>query len=102
MNTGMREWGRRSRPAETGMEALPPPRLPCRTLVPRIDPRPAAVVGALRDELAAATMEPEVKAQLLTIGLEPEVSTPAELGRILAEDIERWRPVVERSGFKVD
>ncbi|MEN0073587.1 MAG: tripartite tricarboxylate transporter substrate-binding protein [Paracraurococcus sp.] len=63
---------------------------------------PAPVIAALRDELAAATMEAEAKAQLLTIGLEPEVSTPAELGRILAEDIERWRPVVEKSGFKVD
>ena len=64
--------------------------------------RPAPIVAALRDELAAATMEPEVKAQLLAIGLEPEVSTPAELAKILAEDIERWRPVVEKSGFKVD
>jgi tripartite-type tricarboxylate transporter receptor subunit TctC len=63
---------------------------------------PAPVIAALNAELSAATMEPEVKAQLLTIGLEPEVSTPAELGKILAEDIERWRPVVEKSGFKVD
>ncbi|RAI55995.1 tripartite tricarboxylate transporter substrate-binding protein [Roseicella frigidaeris] len=63
---------------------------------------PAPMVAALRDELAAATMEAEAKAQLLAIGLEPEVSTPAELGRILAEDIERWRPVVEKSGFRVD
>ncbi|TCZ53182.1 Bug family tripartite tricarboxylate transporter substrate binding protein [Roseicella aquatilis] len=63
---------------------------------------PAPVVAALREELAAATMEPEVKAQLLSIGLEPEVSTSAALGTLLAEDIERWRPVVEKSGFKVD
>ncbi|MBK1660547.1 tripartite tricarboxylate transporter substrate-binding protein [Paracraurococcus ruber] len=63
---------------------------------------PAPMVAALGAELAAATMEPEVKAQLLTIGLEPETSSPAALGRILAEDIERWRPVVEKSGFKVD
>jgi tripartite-type tricarboxylate transporter receptor subunit TctC len=63
---------------------------------------PAPVIAALNAELAAATMEPEVKAQLLAIGLEPEVSTPAALGTILAEDIERWRPVVEKSGFKVD
>ncbi len=63
---------------------------------------PAAVAAALRDELELATMEPEVTAQLLAIGLEPEVSSPEALGRILAEDIERWRPVVERSGFKVD
>ena len=52
--------------------------------------------------MAAATMEPEVKSQLLSIGLEPEISTPEELGKVLAEDIERWRPVVEKSGFKVD
>jgi tripartite-type tricarboxylate transporter receptor subunit TctC len=57
---------------------------------------------ALNRELAAATLDPEVKAQLLAIGLEPEASTPAALGAMLAEDIERWRPVVERSGFKVD
>lgn len=62
----------------------------------------AAMVAALNAELAAATMEPEVKAQLLAIGLEPEVSTPAALGTVVARDIERWRPVVERSGFKVD
>lgn len=63
---------------------------------------PAAVVEALNAELAAATLDPEVKGQLLGLGLEPETSTPAALGRLLAEDIERWRPVVEASGFKVD
>lgn len=63
---------------------------------------PSPVIAALQAELAAVTMEPEVKAQLLAIGLEPEVSSPERLGRILAEDIERWRPVVEKSGFKVD
>ena len=60
------------------------------------------MVEALNAELAAATLDPEVKAQLLALGLEPETSTPAALGRLLAEDIERWRPVVEASGFKVD
>ncbi|WP_052213659.1 tripartite tricarboxylate transporter substrate binding protein [Belnapia sp. F-4-1] len=63
---------------------------------------PAPVIAALNAELSAATMEPEVKSQLLAIGLEPEVSTSNELGKLLAEDIERWRPVVEKSGFRVD
>jgi tripartite-type tricarboxylate transporter receptor subunit TctC len=34
--------------------------------------------------------------------LEPETSTPEALGELLAQDIERWRPIVAASGFKVD
>lgn len=63
-------------------------------------PRP--VVEALSAELAAATMEPEVKGQLLALGLEPGVSSPEELAKLLREDIERWRPVIDASGFKAD
>jgi tripartite-type tricarboxylate transporter receptor subunit TctC len=63
---------------------------------------PPAVVEALNYELGAATLDPEVKAQLLGLGLEPEVSAPDALARLVVEDIERWRPVIEASGFKVD
>ncbi|WP_052389554.1 tripartite tricarboxylate transporter substrate-binding protein [Belnapia moabensis] len=63
-------------------------------------PRP--VVEALSAEVAAATIEPEVRSQLLALGLEPEVSSPEALAKLLREDIETWRPVIEASGFKAD
>jgi tripartite-type tricarboxylate transporter receptor subunit TctC len=63
---------------------------------------PPATVAALQAELAAATMEDGTKAQLFATGMEPEVSTPEALGRMVAQEIERWRPVIEKSGFKVD
>ena len=67
---------------------------------PAATPRP--LVEALNRELAAATMEPEVKAQLAGLGLEVETSTPEAFRTLVAGEIERWRPIIEKSGFKVD
>jgi tripartite-type tricarboxylate transporter receptor subunit TctC len=63
---------------------------------------PPEVVAALHDEIAAATMEREAKAQLFATGLEPEVSSPEALAGMVTQEIERWRPVIEATGFKVD
>jgi tripartite-type tricarboxylate transporter receptor subunit TctC len=63
-------------------------------------PRP--VLDALQREIAAAVEEPELRRQLAELGLEPETSTPEALGELLAQDIERWRPIVTASGFRVD
>jgi tripartite-type tricarboxylate transporter receptor subunit TctC len=63
-------------------------------------PRP--MLDALQREIAAAVEEPGLARQLAELGLEPETSTPEALGELLAQDIERWRPIVAASGFKVD
>ena len=63
---------------------------------------PRTVVDALHREIAAAVEDPGLHGQLAELGLEPETSTPEALGEILAQDIERWRPIVAASGFKVD
>lgn len=60
------------------------------------------VVAALHREIAAAVAEPELHRQLSELGLDPETSTPEALGELVAQDIERWRPVVAASGFKVE
>ena len=67
---------------------------------PARTPRP--VLDALQREIAAAVEGPELRRQLAELGLEPETSTPEALGDLLAQDIERWRPIVAASGFKVD
>ena len=63
---------------------------------------PPAVIAALNAELAAATRDAEVTAQLANLGLEVETSTPEGFQTLVAREIERWRPIIEKSGFKVD
>ena len=67
---------------------------------PAMTPRP--ILEALNRELAAAIDDPEVTAQLAALGLEVETSTPEGFQTLVAREIERWRPIIEKSGFKVD
>ncbi|MBY0330073.1 MAG: hypothetical protein K2X49_05325 [Acetobacteraceae bacterium] len=67
---------------------------------PAATPRP--LVEALGRELAAATMEADVRRTLSELGLEVETSTPEGFQTLVAGEIERWRPIIEKSGFKVD
>jgi tripartite-type tricarboxylate transporter receptor subunit TctC len=50
--------------------------------------------------LAAAVQKPEVREQLLKLGLYATGTTPAELAKIQKADFERWTPAVKASGFK--
>jgi tripartite-type tricarboxylate transporter receptor subunit TctC len=49
--------------------------------------------------LVAAVNTPMIKERLLTFGLEPTGTTPAELARIQKADSERWAPAVKASGY---
>jgi tripartite-type tricarboxylate transporter receptor subunit TctC len=44
----------------------------------------------------------EGKARLDQLGMWPRTSPPAEMARTMAEEIERWRPVVQATGMKLD
>ena len=47
-------------------------------------------------------VETELRRQLAELGLEPGTSTPEAVSELLARDVERWRPIVAASGFRVD
>jgi tripartite-type tricarboxylate transporter receptor subunit TctC len=49
--------------------------------------------------LVAAVQKPEVKEQLLKLGLYATGTTPGELAKIQKADFERWTPAVKASGF---
>ena len=57
----------------------------------------------LAGELGKALAGPKVQRYFTTVGLEVLTSkTPAEAQAYIAKDIERWRTIVEKTGFKIE
>ena len=65
-------------------------------LGPRGLPQP--IVARAHAALVEAQRDPAIAAGLAHHGLEPRVSTPAELHRFLREEREKWAPIVRASG----
>lgn len=68
--------------------------------VPAGTPKP--VIDRLQKELAAALKEPMVREKFVANGFEPQTSTPEEFGRLVREEIQKWRPIVRMSGATPD
>jgi tripartite-type tricarboxylate transporter receptor subunit TctC len=63
---------------------------------------PEAALKPLVDAMLTALKTPAIRSRIEELGLEPTGLGPAELGRILKADYERWGPVIKASGFKSD
>ena len=61
---------------------------------------PPAVVQRLERAFIAAVGQPQVRAQLARVGLEPTGLDGAAAGNTLRAERRFWRPIVEASGFK--
>ena len=61
---------------------------------------PAEIVGKLNREINAAIADPAMKARFAAIGGEPLPGSPAEFGRLIAEETEKWGKVVRAAGIK--
>jgi tripartite-type tricarboxylate transporter receptor subunit TctC len=61
---------------------------------------PAEIVDRLNGEINAAIADPGMKARLAAIGGEPLPGSPAEFGRLIAEETEKWARVVRAAGIK--
>jgi tripartite-type tricarboxylate transporter receptor subunit TctC len=61
---------------------------------------PAEIVSRLNREINAAIADPAMKARLAGIGGEPLPGTPAEFGRLIAEETDKWAKVVRAAGIK--
>ena len=60
---------------------------------------PPDIVATLNGALAKVLAAPEMKAQLLELGIEAKGSLPDELGARLRDDIGKWSSVIERTGI---
>ena len=61
---------------------------------------PEAIVATLNKEINAAIADPALKARLEALGGEPLPGTPADFGKLIAEETEKWAKVVTAAGLK--
>jgi tripartite-type tricarboxylate transporter receptor subunit TctC len=63
---------------------------------------PPAVLDRLNREINAVLADPKVKARLAELGSEPLTGSPADIGRMLAAESEKWAKVVKAANIKVE
>lgn len=63
---------------------------------------PKAVIDTWSTVIARTVQEPDTRARLADLGLEPTGTTPEELAAIMAADTARWAPVIKASGFTAE
>ncbi len=61
-------------------------------------PRP--VVELLNRNIAEILAQPEIRARILGLGVEPTVNSPEDTGLLLRNDIAQWARVIERAGIE--
>jgi tripartite-type tricarboxylate transporter receptor subunit TctC len=61
---------------------------------------PAAIIDRLNREINAALADPALKARLIDIGGTTLPGSPADLGKFIAEETEKWGKVVKFAGIK--
>jgi tripartite-type tricarboxylate transporter receptor subunit TctC len=63
---------------------------------------PPEIVAILNKAVGEALEDPRLVARLTEIGGIPKPMTPAEFGRLVADETEKWRKVVEFAGVSVE
>ena len=61
---------------------------------------PAAIIGMLNQEINAVVADPNVRARLVALGVEPMSMTPAEFGKLIAAETEKWAKVIRFANIK--
>ena len=63
---------------------------------------PTEVIEKLSHEINAALADPEMKARFADLGGIAIVGSPADFGKLIADEIEKWGKVVKFAGVKAD
>jgi tripartite-type tricarboxylate transporter receptor subunit TctC len=63
---------------------------------------PPDIIDKLNKEINAVLADPAIKAKLLDLGAEPMLMTPAEFGKYIADETEKWGKVVKFAHIKPD
>jgi tripartite-type tricarboxylate transporter receptor subunit TctC len=63
---------------------------------------PPAIIDKLNTAVAAAIADPDTKARLAKLGFETKQMKPAEFGKLISDETEKWGKVVKFAGIKVE
>ncbi len=63
---------------------------------------PADIIGRLNKEINISLGEPKLKARLTELGAIPMAGSPAEYGKLIAADTEKWAMVIRAANIKSD
>jgi tripartite-type tricarboxylate transporter receptor subunit TctC len=61
---------------------------------------PADIIDRLNKETNAALADPGIRAKLAGLGMVPAPQTPAQYGKQLADETEKWAKVIKSAGIK--
>jgi tripartite-type tricarboxylate transporter receptor subunit TctC len=60
---------------------------------------PKTTVAAMHTAIAGAAASPKMIGYLDELGYDPSTSTPDELARTVARDLDRWAPILKAKGL---
>ena len=63
---------------------------------------PAEIVAKLNREINAAIADPKIIARLADLGSTPAGGSPADFGKLIAEETEKWARVITFAGIKAE
>ena len=63
---------------------------------------PPEIIDKLNKEINLALAEPNMKARLAGLGAAPLAGSPADFGKFIAAEAEKWTKVVRTVGIKAD
>lgn len=62
---------------------------------------PAPVIELLSREVRAAAQDPAFLDRLAKIGVDPVLHTPADFAKLIADETQRWRVIIQELGLKI-
>jgi tripartite-type tricarboxylate transporter receptor subunit TctC len=63
---------------------------------------PPEIIAALNKLITEALADPKMKTRIADLGGAPMGGTPADFGKIIASETEKWKKVVEFAGASVE
>jgi tripartite-type tricarboxylate transporter receptor subunit TctC len=63
---------------------------------------PTEIIDKLNNEVNAALADPKMKARLADVGGSALSGSPADFGKLIADETEKWAKVIKFAGIKAD